>query len=82
MKISQDDIDAFVFDFDAVLTNNIIQIDQNSLKEKEIKTHMKKFLESDWVRFKKYSIRDSDICVRWVKKLIRTNYEIYDKDSS
>ena len=29
MKISLDDIDAFVFDFDGVLTNNLVQIDEN-----------------------------------------------------
>jgi 3-deoxy-D-manno-octulosonate 8-phosphate phosphatase (KDO 8-P phosphatase) len=28
MKISLDDIDVFVFDFDGVLTNNLVQIDQ------------------------------------------------------
>jgi len=29
MKISIDNIDAFVFDFDGVLTNNLVQIDEN-----------------------------------------------------
>jgi len=29
MKISLDDIEAFVFDFDGVLTNNLVQIDEN-----------------------------------------------------
>ena len=29
MKISLDNIDAFVFDFDGVLTNNLVQIDEN-----------------------------------------------------
>lgn len=29
MKISLDDIDVFVFDFDGVLTNNFVQIDEN-----------------------------------------------------
>jgi len=29
MKISLDDIDVFVFDFDGVLTNNLVQIDEN-----------------------------------------------------
>ena len=29
MKISLDNIDAFVFDFDGVLTNNFVQIDEN-----------------------------------------------------
>ena len=29
MKISLDNIDVFVFDFDGVLTNNLVQIDEN-----------------------------------------------------
>ena len=29
MKMSFDDIDAFVFDFDGVLTNNLVQLDEN-----------------------------------------------------
>ena len=29
MKISLDNIDAFVFDFDGVLTNNLVHLDQN-----------------------------------------------------
>lgn len=29
MKMSLDDIDAFVFDFDGVLTNNLVQLDEN-----------------------------------------------------
>ena len=29
MNISLDDIDAFVFDFDGVLTNNLVHLDQN-----------------------------------------------------
>ncbi len=29
MKISLDDIDAFVFDFDGVLTNNLVHLDQD-----------------------------------------------------
>ena len=29
MKISLDDIDAFIFDFDGVLTNNLVHLDQN-----------------------------------------------------
>ena len=29
MKISIDNIDAFVFDFDGVLTNNLVQMDEN-----------------------------------------------------
>ena len=29
MKISIDSIDAFIFDFDGVLTNNLVQIDEN-----------------------------------------------------
>ena len=29
MKISLDNIDVFVFDFDGVLTNNLVQLDEN-----------------------------------------------------
>jgi 3-deoxy-D-manno-octulosonate 8-phosphate phosphatase (KDO 8-P phosphatase) len=29
MKISLDDIDAFVFDFDGVLTNNLVHLSQD-----------------------------------------------------
>ena len=64
-----------------VLEFEKIKLSEDSIEEKEIKTNMKSFLESDWERFREYGIRDSDICVRWVKKLIRMNYEIHNNES-
>lgn len=58
-----------------------IKLGRNSIEEKEIKTHMKDFLDNDWEKFREYGIRDSEICVRWVNRLIRLNHEVHDYQS-
>ncbi len=62
-----------------VLQFEKIKLGNSSTEEKHIKTHMKDFLNSNWSKFREYGIRDSDICVSWVKKLIRLNYDVHDR---
>lgn len=62
-----------------VLQFKKISLGSTPTEEKLVKTNMKDFLNSDWEKFREYGIRDSDICVNWVKKLIRLNYVVHNK---
>jgi len=62
-----------------VLGYEKIKLGKDSIEEKEIKTHMKTYLENHWDKFKEYGIRDSEICQKWVNRLIRLNYKVHDQ---
>jgi len=51
-----------------------IKLSEDSIEEKEIKTNMKSFLESDWERFREYGIRDSDIYIKSYNEIIGIFY--------
>jgi hypothetical protein len=62
-----------------VLGYEKIKLGKDSIEEKEIKTHMKTYLENHWDKFREYGIRDSEICQKWVNRLIRLNYKVHDQ---
>ena len=64
-----------------VLGYEKIKLGGDSIEEKTIKSNMKQFHDNHWDLFKKYGIRDSEICSKWVNKLIRLNYEVHNNQS-
>ncbi len=45
--------------------------------ELSIKQNMKKFRSDDWERFKKYAIRDAEICMRYAERVIQQSVELF-----
>ena len=64
-----------------VLGYEKVKLGKDSTEEKDIKSNMKQFHDDHWDLFKKYGIRDSEICNKWVNKLIRLNYKVHDDQS-
>ena len=64
-----------------VLGYEKIKLGKDSTEEKNIKSNMKQFHDDHWDLFREYGIRDSEICNKWVNRLIRLNYEVHNNQS-
>ena len=52
-----------------------IELAATPQEELSIKQNMKSFMERDWETFKKYAIRDAEICTQYTHKMIRLYQE-------
>lgn len=57
-----------------------LTLGKTSEEDLEIKSHgMKQLRETQWETFKKYAIRDAEICVRYSEKLMKQNHILTEK---
>ena len=57
-------------DLGEVLNFQKIRLHKDERIELDFKRNMKNFMESDWVKFREYAIRDSEICLRYTETMI------------
>jgi hypothetical protein len=54
-------------------------LDPNPTKEIEIKSNMAALRSRDWPLFRKYAIRDAEVCVRYAERIIRQYQKLFRK---
>tara|TARA_A100001015_G_scaffold314005_1_gene422553 strand:+ start:259 stop:3135 length:2877 start_codon:yes stop_codon:yes gene_type:complete len=66
-------------DLGEVLDFKKIKLHKDENIELEFKRNMKSFMKNDWLKFREYAIRDSEICLRYTETMIHLYKEETDR---